>query len=583
MTRRGKRFDSPVSLVSLAAQVALGATLVLAPSALLAQRALGPSDDATVVPKGMIRIGVQPTWGRANERFSDGLNGRLKGRAERLAIDYDVDSLNAARFEPLRAIQGSLQTLAGKTAIASSLGKLRVDYDVSTVVMPITLEFGLTRRITLGAMIPYVRTRNEVSLIPNPGRNEGTMGINPALQFAGARAQNLALHNQLGQAITQLQNLLTTCAGSSDPACGAINADRARAQALATTGSAVAAAVVSVYGTKTGEGSRYAPVEGGALQKDIIARLAALSTDFGSFLGAPSGRTNWIDLKPVGAPLMGYTDFTNIVTDPAYGIGADSLITFERATVGDVEFGGKVLLYDGLGARPPQRTDWRGVRLRLAVGGVYRLATAKVKSPDAFADFGSGDGSQDLEGRVFADVLVGRRFWTSVVARYGVQNADQQYLRIPDTPNAPFPAAYRRQYVARDLGDYWSAEISPRLTLTDALMMSATYSVWQKGEDAYTGSFPVTNLAGQPVTLDASILNAGTARNEHRLVAGFTYSTMAGYYRGRSALPLEVSYMVGQSMRGYGNVNKTFTQAIGLRLYTRLWGTTENRPARTRR
>ncbi|MFN8667281.1 MAG: hypothetical protein U0164_08755 [Gemmatimonadaceae bacterium] len=93
----------------------------------------------------------------------------------------------------------------------------------------------------------------------------------------------------------------------------------------------------------------------------------------------------------------------------------------------------------------------------------------------------------------------------------------------------------------------------------------------------------MTNLAGQPVTLDASILNAGTARNEHRLVAGFTYSTMAGYYRGRSALPLEVSYMVGQSMRGYGNVNKTFTQAIGLRLYTRLWGTTENRPARTRR
>ncbi|HEX4932680.1 MAG TPA: hypothetical protein VFV33_05830, partial [Gemmatimonadaceae bacterium] len=442
---------------SVGTAASLCAALALLPVTALAQRALGPSDDATVVPKGLVRIGIQPTWGRANERFSDGLNGRTKGASERLAIDYDVDSLNPARFEPLRAIQGSLQTLAGKSAIASSLGRLRVDYDLSTVVMPITAEFGLTRRLTLGALVPYVRTRNEVSLIPNPGRSEGTLGINPARTLAGARAQNLTLYNQIGGAVTQLQNLLTSCAGSTAPSCSAINADRARAQALATTGAAVAAAVAGVYGTKAGEGSRYAPVEGGALQTGIVARLTALSTDFTSFLGAPSGRTAWIDARPVGAPLMGYADFTTLVTDPAFGIGADSLITYERAELGDVEFGGKFLLYDALGARPPQRTDWRGVRMRVAIGGAYRLGTARVRSADAFADFGSGDGSQDIEGRLFADVLVGRRFWTSVVARYGIQNADEQILRIPDVPNAPFPALYRRQTVARDLGDYWSA------------------------------------------------------------------------------------------------------------------------------
>jgi hypothetical protein len=223
------------------------------------------------------------------------------------------------------------------------------------------------------------------------------------------------------------------------------------------------------------------------------------------------------------------------------------------------------------------------VRFRVALGGAYRLATGQLQSLDDFADFGTGDASQDIEGRLFADVLVGRRFWASVVARYGVQNADQQFMRIPDVPNAPFPAAYRRQSVERDLGDYVAADFSPRLSLTDALMVSATYSLWQKGEDAYTGTFPVTNLAGEQVSLDASVLNAGTERREQRLVAGFTYSTMAAYYRGRSALPLEVSYMIGQSMSGYGNVTKTFTSAIGVRLYKRLFGTPENRPARASR
>lgn len=556
------------------------ALLSLAPGLAGAQRALGPSDDATVVPKGLFRLSLQPTWGRANERFSDGLGGRSKGTPERLGVDYDVDSLGPSRFEPLRQLTPSLQTLAGKSAIASSLGKLRVDFDYSAVTTPIALEYGLTRRFTLGVLVPYVKTRNEVYLNPNPGRNEGTMGINPALTKVGARAQNLTLFTQIGEAVTQLQQQLTACAGSTAPACSAINADRARAQQLAATGAAVANAVTSVYGTKTGEGARYAPVEGSSLQKDIAARLTTLSSDFASFLGAPSGRTAWINTGPVGAPLMGLTDFNTIVSDSAFGIVGVPIETVERSHIGDVEFGGKFLLYDGLGARVPQRVDWTGFRFRLAIGGAYRMGTGQLHSPDDFADVGTGDRTNDIEGRVFADFLFGRRVWASVVARYGVQQADEQYMRIPDVPNAPLPALYRKQFVSRDLGDYFVAEFSPRVTLTDALMLSATYSVAQKGEDSYTGSFPVTNLAGEQVTLDASILNAGTERTEQRLIAGVTYSAMSAYYRGRSKLPLEVSYMVGQSMSGSGNAMKTFTQAIGVRLYSRLFGTPENRPAR---
>ena len=556
--------------------------MALLPRVAGAQRALGPSDDATVVPRGVFRFALQSTWGRANERFGNGLHGRAKGDVERLGVDYDVDSLGPSRFEPLRALTTALQTLTGKSAVPASLGRLRVDFDVSTVTTPISLEYGLTRRITLGVLVPYVKTRNEVSVIPNPSRNEGTIGINPAIRLPGARLQNLAVSTQLMDAITQLQGKLATCQGSVAPECTAINADRATAVQLAASGAAVAAALGTVYGTRVGQGSRYAPVDGSRLQLDVVARLAALSTAFGGFLGAPSGRPGWIDARPAGAALMGLTDFNTIMSDTAFGIAGVPLSTVERSHIGDVEFGGKVLLYDGLGARPPQRVEVSGVKFRLAIGGAYRLAAAQYESTDDFADIGTGDAQDDIEGRLFADVLFGRRVWMSLVGRYGIQQVDKQFLRIPDAPDAPFPALYRRQFVTRDLGDYWVGEFSPRVSLTDALMFSATYSVYHKGQDRYTGNFPVTNLAGAAVTLDAATLDAGTERDEQRFVAGFTYSTMAAYYRGRSRRPIEVSYLVGQSLRGSGRVTKSFTQAIGLRVYMPLFAGPDARaPRRT--
>lgn len=545
-----------------------------------AQRVLGPTDDATVLPRGVLRLGIQPTWGRANERFADGLGRTPRGTPERLGADYDLEALTPDNFEPLRALGASLAVLTGKATNAASLGRLRVDFDASSVTTPIVMEYGVTRRIMLGVVVPYVKTRNEVSLIPNPARTEGTVGVNPALAFAGARTQNLSVFTQLTEAATQLQAALATCQGSTAPECSAINADRAKAQQLAATGLAVASAVERTYGTTTGRGARFVPVQGSSLHDDVAARLAALSTDFASLLGTPASRAEWIAARPVGAPLMGLADLKAITSDATYGIGAAPLETVERSHIGDVEVGAKFLLYDGLGARPPQRVDYDGIKLRLAVGGAYRFGTGQIQSADDFADIGTGDAQDDLEGRLFADVLVGRRFWTSVVARYGVQQADAQFLRITDNPGVPFAPGYRRQLVSRDLGDYIAAEISPRYRITDALMMSASYAFFRKGEDAYTGRFAATDLEGEAVTLDASVLNAGTARMEQRVVAGFTYSTMHAYYRGRSTLPLEVSYMVGQSLRGDGRTTKQFTSAIGFRLYSRLFGSAESRPER---
>ena len=569
-----------------AALACLLLTLVV-PSQSGAQRALGPSDDATVLPRGVLRFGAQPTWGRANERFSNGLRFTRKGAVEPLGTDYNLDSLGPSQIEGLRPLASELRTITGLSSVPLSLGRLKVAFDASTVTTPLTLEYGLTRRVTLGVMVPYIKTRTEVLLNPNPGRNEGTIGVNPAFfatsSGAGARLQNGKVVTQLTEGATQLRTQLIACVGSVTPSCAAINADRPRATQLAAAAAAVALSIEKVYGSKAGQLSRFAPAGNSALQLAVENRLKALSADFLALLGAPANRADWLVDRPVGAPLMGLSDFNRIVSDSAFGIVAAPIETVERSHIGDVEAGIKVLLYDGFGGGVPQRLSPTGVKLRLSVGGVYRIAAAQYESADNFADIGTGDSQNDIEGRVFADVLFGHRFWASVVGRYGYQQADAQFFRIPAAAGDPFPPLYRRQFVTRDLGDYVAGEFSPRYVLSDALMLSATYSVVSKGEDAYTGSFPTTNLAGESVTLDASVLNAGTARTEQRVVGAVTYSTMAAYYRGRSKLPLEVSYSVGQSLAGSGNALKNFTQAIGLRVYARLFGGEDSRPTRVAR
>ncbi|MEO6445061.1 MAG: hypothetical protein ABIZ91_14220 [Gemmatimonadaceae bacterium] len=566
-------------MVRAAAAILLALVL---PEVSHAQRVLGPSEDATVVPRGVLRFGAQPTWGRANERFASGLSATARGTLEPLATGYDVDSLGPAQVELLRPLAGELRTITGLSNVPLSLGRLRVAFDASSVTTPLSLEYGLTNRITIGAMVPYIKTRTEVLLNPNPGRNEGTMGINPAFLAstagAGARTQNGRVVTQLTEAATQLQSQLAACAGSTSPACAAINADRQRAAQLAATAAAVAASINKVYGSVAGMTSRFAPTGNSALQLAVEGRLATLSTDFLALLGMPATRASWIADRPVGAPLMGLADFNRVLTDSSFGIVAAPLETVERSHIGDVEAGIKVLLYDGFGGGVPQRITPGGIKLRLAVGALYRFGVGQYESADDFADIGTGDSQDDIEARVFADVLMGQRFWASVVARYGIQRSDAQFLRIPEGPNDAFPALYRKQVVTRDLGNYVMGEISPRYVLTDALSLGATYSFYRKGEDAYSGSYTTQNLEGTTVTLDASTMDAGSGRTEQRVMGGVTFSTMAAYYRGRSKLPLEVSYTVGQSVSGAGNTMKTFTQAIGLRVYARLFGGEDSRP-----
>lgn len=539
-----------------------------------AQRVAGNPFDASVLPRGMARISIAPSWERFHERFADGLGRTAKGEVEGLAADFDVDSISPALLPSLAPVRSALQSILGSgTPPAVSAGRLQTRFDASVAYTPLVAEFGLTSRITVGVMVPLVKTRTEVSMNPNPGGVGATVGVNPSLTNAQARGANAAVVAQLNAAVTRLQERLQECMGSNDPTCSAINADRAGAQQLVTSAGSAATGVANVYGTAADQpGALFAPIHGSQLQADVLARLTQLSSAFSGFLGAAAGGGEWITAEPIGAPPMGYADVQRLMTDSAGRILADTLQSVELNTIGDVEAGIKVLLFDSFGRTEVQPGDSPGMRVRLAIAGLYRFGTGLMESANNFVDVPSADAQNDIEGRVFADVIMGQRFWASITGRYGVQQADEQLFRVPDAPHQPFVPASRLLTLERDLGDYMAAEFTPRLLLTRNITLGATYSYFSKSEDTYQLSARSVVDPDSAQAINPSVLGLGTASSYQRVLGVITYSNLREHQLGRARLPMEVSLSFGRTIAGENNAPKSSITALSFRFYRQIFG-----------
>lgn len=530
-----------------------------------AQRVLGPWEDATIAPRGTLRAEISTAWTRANERYR-----RTGGGVESLGADFTREALGPSVIESLAGLDARLANLTGTAVGPLSLGGLQVRVEQSEYITPITLEYGLTSRLAIRAVIPYVKNRVEVLVSPNAART-GNVGVNPALNLPAARTQNALVVTELQAAATALQNELARCDNNPDPTCDAVNADRAGATALVQSATAAADAVADVYGAAQGAGTPFVPVAQTSIHQAVLSRLANFNTQFTGFLGAAPGGT-WIAASPVPAPPIALADFQQVLMEQGFGIAGRPLADVEHSHLGDIEVGAKLVLFDSfrqaIGAPLPART----AGLRVAVAGIYRLPTAQLDLPDDFADVGTGDAQPDLEVRGFADLMIGPLFWASAVVRYARQLSDEQTLRITDRPDMPFPAAYREQRVTRDLGDALEFEFSPRFVPNASFSLSGNYRYRSKGEDTFGGfAAAVPGPDGVPVPLDAATLGIQTATHEHRVGAAITFSTVRGYAERRSRWPMEVSLAHTQVIAGE-NVPKTFATAVTFRIYRRLFG-----------
>lgn len=545
--------------------------IVLNVAALSAQSVRGLGDDALTAPRGSIRIQFSTAITDISQRYGKGSPGRADGSLEPLFADFSVDTLGVRQFPGLTPVQNAIRALTGNSAFTLSLGKTVLTSSVRVQTTPIALEAGLTNRLSIGVMVPIVSARHEVQFNVNPGTSRGTVSFNPGRDFDTSASRNALLVSQLTTARTQLASLLAACGvnPASSASCPTVIAN---GPALVSNAQSFTDGIVAVYGTRRTDGSLFVPIAGSAADSAIVTRVTALRTQFQQYGITALAATTTGPASPSAA--ITPDGLQSVIQDSLPGLSAARLGTITRQGLGDIEVAVKLRLFDSFGARSDtMRFLPRGLNIRQSFAGAYRFGTGTIDQPDDFLDVGTGDGQNDIEVRSFTDVVYGRKFFASVIARYTVQLADQQLRRITDRPDEVFAPAYRERLVSRDLGDQLELEFTPRWILSDFFSVGAQYLIRRKAEDTFVGTFtvpPTESGLAAPLSLDARTMRFETAATEQRVGFGLTFSSLAAHARGKASLPIEVQYFNSRTIAGSGGaVPRLSIHQLQVRLYPR--------------
>jgi hypothetical protein len=524
--------------------------VIAVPSAAQGQWLPMIGDDATVPRTGTVRITVTPTAGSYDRRYSRSGDGTT----EPLGADFGV--LGLERLPSLLVAQDEIRSIAGIPDLTLTLGDLDVRLRGQVEQLPLKLELGLPGRISLGVMVPFVRTRSTVVIGPEIGSG-ATVGLNPAINTPAALDQNIVLVNALEQAADALRSRLNQCAGSTAPECASVNADRNATAAFANSADAYRDDLERVYFF-----SAFVPVTASPAEQAIAARIASLRSQFESFgVNAMSGAP----ARPVAASPMTYGDLQALVGDPLIGISTDPLVTAERVALGDMEVGARIVLLDALAGRTP-----RAAGLRVALGGLVRLGTGTVPPTRSLISIGTGDGQTDIEGHAIVDAALGRWFATTLAARYTRQLEHDTPMRIPEFAGQPFVLADREALVRRDLGDMLQLEATPRIAISDFFAVGGYFSYRRKAADSHQLAVPLDETS--EIILDPAVLDEGTDVREQRMGFGVAFSNLAAFNRGRARFPFELSFLHLQTTGATGGtVPRLREDRVQVRLYFPVW------------
>ncbi|HEX9311143.1 MAG TPA: hypothetical protein VF887_10055 [Gemmatimonadaceae bacterium] len=566
-------------LVSVAT-VALAFIAIFANPA-AAQRVLGVGDDALVLPRGVFRFRTLGQWTAFNERYGMDTPGRPNGALEPLGIDFTLDTIGVKQFPNLASLQTGLQTLTGNPNWYATLGNTVVNLHDHVAAFPFVFEAGLSKRFSVGIQVPYVRTQSSAFFNVNTAGTNGNLGFNPAVAVPAAATQDVTMYTQFITAAATLEGSLNACIANPavSPSCPALIANQANARSLIDNSRRFAGGAVGpvggpynplggVYTT-----SPFVPIVGTDAQLAIEARTQAFKALYTQFLGAGNPITT--NGPFASQSRLSLRDAQRILSDSAFGIIADPLQSVGRSHFGDIDIGGKFSVFDSFGGNTEARMSPKGLNFRTAIGGIFRIPSGQIESPNNFIDIGTGRGAKAIEGRWFSDLLVGSHLWESFILRFNKPFSDEQEMRILDLPNEELAPNYRKQTVHRQLGTAFEFETAPRVVVNDFLAVSGWYMYRHKQQDHYTGTFTipqaVTGFAD--LTINASTLDLETEQTEHRLGGGLSFSNLYAFDQGKAKVPFEVTYLHWQTVKGAGgNQPKFFTDQIQLRLYARIFG-----------
>lgn len=491
----------------LAAAALVASSFFLSPAPCLAQARVDHLEDASLPPRGLLRIRGITAWTRYDARFTPA------GTAP-LGAAFTSDSLGPRQIPALAGIQSLVQAAAAQP-FALTLGRSRLDATAREEIIPIGLEYGLTRRLAVSLVAPIVRRRVATLMRLDTSGVGANVGPNPARTSTAASQRNALVLNEFADAAAQLQARLQACQSNPSAAgCANLLARQTEAQQLIQSSRSFASVLADLYGGGASNGAAFVPIAGSASQLAIAGRISTFNAQYRDFLGTTA---DVLQSTPVGAGgPAGVAEFTRFAVGESGS--RDSLGTQERLLFGDLEIGLKALLVD----RPP--ATGRRVSLLLALASAVRLPTGSTQRANQIVDLSSGAGAVVVDARALGDAQ-----WS----RFGLFAA------------AAYAASVRRtdMSTATTGNSRWmSLRLEPRWHVSQPLALFGSYTL--RSTDKLGGD---------------------------RLVGGgVSYSTLAGYSDGARALPIEMRFTHLEAVSGDPGRPKFFRDQIELRIYLRL-------------
>jgi len=467
-------------LVALAAAVTLSAQAV----------------ERTDIPApGRLRLSFDPQIEQWDQAF-------WSGTRRPLGWFLTGDSVGAA-IPAVGRLQQDVRTAGGLPGFIASLGRGQLVVLSERRILPITLDYGITRRLAVGVMVPLVRVRvREHFRLDTTTTN---LGANPRWNDPATDSLYANFFTQFDTSLARLdQNIAANRYGCPSTACS-------QAQALSAQAHAVHDALHrSVYGTGTGGYAPFLPTDSSDGGKAMAANIAQIQQALAA--DTAPGFTHGFLLP---SQRLNAATFDGLLTDGAFGFNSGTFgdtPKFYRYWLGDVELS----------------ATYRAVvtpHYVAAVSGVLRLPTGHQDSPHDPLDLSTGDHQRDLEARLTQELILGR-LWLNLSLR-GAQQAAGIRARLVAPPTAFFapPASYAA--LRWNPGDYVAADIAPLYRFNQFFAVGFTAGFFSKRQDTYAfrtaqDSVDLATRLGAPTT--AAILDAGTAIRYTRLGVAATYA-----------------------------------------------------------
>jgi hypothetical protein len=451
MHERGPRFRAAILLASL-----------LSALPCFAQAGLGHLEDATLAPKGLLRLRTAIAWSRYDERF-------LASGVAPLGAFLTADSLGPKQFPALAPVQSLVQSAAGVPFVLT-LGRAQLGATARQEVLPIGFEYGVSSRFSVTFVAPIIRKR-VAAIFRLDTAGTPNVGPNPRRTSIAAAQTNTQIQTEFSNAIVQLQNRLQSC--QSNPAgagCAALIARQMEAQQLIQSSQGFAGDIEALYGNSTSNGMAFVPIAQSAAQLAIAGRVADFNTRYQSLLS-----TSAMLIQTVPAPAFapaGSAEFQDYFIGE---LGGDSLNVQERLGIGDVELGFKALLVD----RP--RTPGNRTGFELSVASALRFPSGGRKSYSAVDDMRVGAGSYVVDTRAFLDARAGR---------FGLLAAGELATSVADRDTLKSPTRNSR---------WTELALAPRWHLSEPLSLHAAYSLRSSdktgGDQLIGGGFAFSTLS----------------------------------------------------------------------------------------